>query len=229
MLGNSRRVTSAQSGPHADLERTVRRHLAAGFAKPLGEAALAAYDVFFAKWLARGRPALVFDSGCGVGESTRQLALRHRDALVVGIDKSGDRLARQKPEPWPDNALLLRADVVDFWRLAHAAGLRLERHYVLYPNPWPKVGHLQRRWHGHAVFPTLLALGGRLELRSNWPVYVDEFVRAAAIAGAPGESETIAAAELTAPLTPFERKYSASGQVLYRARFNLTDSPCPTA
>lgn len=226
MHGNSRVVTSSQSGRHADLERTVRRHLAADFAKPIGAAAHEAYEVLLARWRAVGQPPLVFDSGCGVGDSTRLLAARHPAALVVGIDKSEDRLTRQKPDPLPVNALLLRADVVDLWRLAVADGLRLAQHYLLYPNPWPKVGHLQRRWHGHAVFPSLLALGGRLELRSNWRVYVEEFVAAAAIAGL-GQTavETIPLAELAAPLTPFERKYHASGQPLFRCVIALDRAP----
>ena len=34
-----------------------------------------------------------------------------------------------------------------------------EQHYLLYPNPWPKAKHLQRRVHGHGSFPLLLQLG----------------------------------------------------------------------
>ena len=65
-----------------------------------------------------------------------------------------------KPLPMPANAVLIRADLVDFWRLLADNGVRLARHYNLYPNPWPKIGHLARRWHGHPVFPALLELGG---------------------------------------------------------------------
>lgn len=36
----------------------------------------------------------------------------------------------------------------------------------------PKIGHLSRRWHGHPVFPAMLELGGVLECRSNWKIYV---------------------------------------------------------
>ena len=221
--GNSREVTSAQTGLHPDLERTLRRHLAANFAKPVSEPAQMAYALFKARWLALGQPALVFDSGCGVGESTRHLALRHKEVLVLGIDKSEDRLQRKKPLPLPDNALLLRADLVDFWRLVLNDGLRLTHHYLLYPNPWPKLAHLQRRWHGHAVFPVILALGGQLELRSNWLLYLQEFVQAAAWAGFTQNTiHTLSSEALGTHLTPFERKYAASGQALYCARLNLT-------
>jgi hypothetical protein len=49
--------------------------------------------------------------------------------------------------------VFVRADLVDYWRLLAEAGIGLARHYILYPNPWPKIGHLARRWHAHPVFP----------------------------------------------------------------------------
>ena len=131
------------------------------------------------------------------------------------------RLSRQHGD-LPDNTLLVRADLVDFWRLALNAGWRPRRHYLLYPNPYPKTAHLKLRWHGHPVFPALLALGGRLELRSNWRLYLQEFALAAAQA-----SDVVAEVQPFTPegeyLTPFERKYHQSGQDLWRLVMNL---PC---
>ncbi|MDR0379537.1 MAG: SAM-dependent methyltransferase, partial [Candidatus Accumulibacter sp.] len=84
-----------------------------------------------------------------------------------------------------------------------------------------KVGHLARRWHGHPVFPTLLALGGVLECRGNWHVYIDEFCSAVGIlTGRETRREIFIP---TSPLTPFERKYHASGHTLYRAVVDLGD------
>ena len=113
----------------------------------------------------------------------------------------------------------MRADLVDYWRLMLDARIRLARHYLLYPNPWPKIGHLSRRWHGHPVFPAMLALGGVLECRSNWKIYVDEFccaverLTAQPIVCEPYSPEIV--------LTPFERKYLNSGHALYRAAVQL--------
>jgi len=101
-----------------------------------------------------------------------------------------------------------------------ADGIQLDRHFLLYPNPWPKIGHLSRRWHGHAVFPDLLALGGTLELRTNWRIYADEF--AWAVARVSGCDAAVAAYETDAPLTPFERKYRDSGQTLWRYVVDLS-------
>jgi len=160
---------------------------------------------------------LVLDSGCGTGHSTLVLANRHPSALVIGIDKSVSRLARAPT--LPDNAIVVRADLADFWRLARSASWPISHHYLLYPNPWPKPAHLQRRWHGHPVFPDLLALGGRLELRSNFDLYVREFTLALEIAGVIDSKVVSFVAEQ--PVSPFERKYAASGHALFQLTADL--------
>lgn len=33
----------------------------------------------------------------------------------------------------------------------------------------------QNRWHGHPIFPVIVALGGVLEIRSSWDGYLQEF------------------------------------------------------
>ena len=100
------------------------------------------------------------DSGCGRGKSTHLLAEQHPDTLVIGMDKSMDRLPRDDMgrSSLSDNTCFIRADSVDFYLLAAKAKLQFERHYLLYPNPWPKAKHLQRRWHGHPVFPALMSI-----------------------------------------------------------------------
>ena len=181
MSGNSRSITSAQSRPHADLPALLQRHLAHPYQKPILDynraafaEALVAHDTFdtAAPW--------ILDAGCGVGWSTLRIAADFPDHFVIGVDQSSDRIVRGKPEKLPANACLIRADLVDFWRLLAEAGIRLARHYNLYPNPWPKIGHLSRRWHGHAVFPFWHTLGGVLECRSNWVVYIEEMAWAQA-------------------------------------------------
>lgn len=223
MFANSRRVHSAQTGPHPDLPLLLARHLAHPFRKPVADYNRAALESALAAWRAWNPAApLILDSGCGVGWSTLQLARRHAPAFVLGVDQSADRLGRGKAAlgEAPPNMALIRADLVDFWRLLVAAGVRLQAHYLLYPNPWPKVGQVQRRWHGHPVFPALLQLGGRLECRSNWRIYVEELALALQLAaGANAAPLQVEAWLPQAPdtcLTPFERKYHQSGQALWR-------------
>ena len=104
------------------------------------------------------------------------------------------------------------AELASFWRLALAAGWQLERHYLFYPNPWPKPGQLQRRWHAHPVFPDLLRLGGRLEMRCNWELYAEEFAFAVnRLAGTKIEPVRLREPD---PVSAFERKYHDSGHGL---------------
>ncbi|MEN1728124.1 MAG: SAM-dependent methyltransferase [Pseudomonadota bacterium] len=200
---------------HPRLDEVLFRHLHSTWQQPIHEHSRQAFESIRSR--AESAEALVLDSGCGVGQSTAQLADRHPNALVLGIDKSSHRLARSSRVP--DNALLLRADLTDFWRLASAAGWSLEAHYLLYPNPWPKAVHLQRRWHAHPVFPVLLALGGRLELRTNFRIYADEFRRALRLAGVCADE--VVSFRPDFPISPFEAKYDDSGHDLYRLTVQL--------
>lgn len=216
MFANSRSIVSAQTGPHDHLAALVARHFQQPFRKPIGEASRRALDTALAAWQGHGGVPLILDAGCGVGESTLRLAQRYPDHFVVGVDQSEKRLTAGKDwweGPLPENFVWARADLVDVWRLLREHAVPVARHYVLYPNPWPKIGHLARRWHGHAVFPDLAACGDYLECRSNWRIYIDEFAQALSMAGRPA---TVQPWQPQAPMTPFERKYGASGHALWR-------------
>jgi tRNA G46 methylase TrmB len=159
---------------------------------------------------------IVLDSGCGNGDSTRLIGACYPDCLVIGVDKSVARLQKVTAGLFPHregNVVWLRAELASFWQLAFQAGWKLHRHFLLYPNPWPKPGQLMRRWHGHPVFPTLLRLGGCLEMRCNWEIYAREFGAAVKIAS--GYEPQITRLTDSAVTTPFERKYRNSGHSLF--------------
>ena len=153
---------------------------------------------------------LILDSCCGTGDSTRYLASRFPDAQVIGIDKSAHRLQRYRDSN-THNCMVLQADVNDFWRLAVEYGWQPIRHYLLYPNPYPKASQLRKRWYGSPAFPSLLALGGVLTVRSNWPIYVEEFALALKIAGHEASWQTLVD---VAGMTAFETKYAERGHRL---------------
>lgn len=216
MQANSREVHSPQNGPHPKLSAVVQKHLQSPSRKPVAEHNRAAFERLRAALADHGGP-LVIDAFCGTGHSTAALALQHTDCLVVGIDQSDHRLTRH-PESMPDNALLLRAQCEDIWRQLAQTGQRARYQYLLYPNPWPKSSHLQRRVHGSNAFTDLLTVGGALQLRSNWPLYLEEFGIALAIAGV---TAVVARCEPQSPLTLFEAKYSASGHALWQLQAQL--------
>lgn len=218
----SRPVSGQVEAIHPNLAEYVDKHLTTPFQRPIQPYNQQAIDHLLDHWQKLGCPPLVLDSGCGVGESTLNLSQLYPDHLVVGIDQSEHRLTKHGLNEGvfeSDNYLLLRADLIDCWRLLVSADVKPEYHYIPYPNPWPKKKHLKRRWHGHPVFADLLRLGGKLELRSNWKTYVDEFAFALYQAGF-----KTSGCEAFSPeqfLTPFEKKYFLSGQTLYKLRANL--------
>ncbi|MCQ2121297.1 MAG: methyltransferase domain-containing protein [Fibrobacter sp.] len=190
-----------------------------------------------------GPRAVILDSGCGTGESTLHLAKKFPDIPVIGIDKSAARLTRGEnggrdelarnfataERNCPRNAFWIRAELLDFWRLAlekvQAGEWAIPYHALYYPNPWPKQSEATRRFHLHPIFPTLMALGETLELRTNWEIYAQEFKKAAEILATFCPTGTSPAAHLVVklssftpdtPCTAFERKYSAAGQTLWR-------------
>ena len=217
MSGNSRVVRSAQVGPHEKLAELVLKHRDEPFLKPIAPWNQDAFRNFLDQW--GGLTPLILDSACGVGWSSLTLARQFPNHFVIAVDQSEDRLTRRKPAELPLNLCFVRADLVDFWRLLHAEGIRLERHYILYPNPWPKIGQVMRRWQGHPVFPVIPALGGILECRSNWRIYIEEFSLALGLLT--GMTPHVEPWEPEEVLTPFERKYLASGQALYRLYLDL--------
>ncbi|WP_405329658.1 tRNA (guanine(46)-N(7))-methyltransferase TrmB [Fibrobacter sp.] len=261
-------VTSNQETLHKDLEEVVRKYARTTFLRPIADhtrEAFAEVEEFVKKFYdARnnGSPprcseddkrdvtapvAVILDSGCGTGESTIHIARRFPGIPVIGIDKSCARLnkagnpSQTAGEDVPSNAFWIRAELLDFWRLAldhvRSGQWTIPYHAVYYPNPWPKQSEATRRFHMHPIFPTLLALGETIELRTNWEIYAREFAEAARIAakelnGSPtlrfeddergdshsGTGKTIKCESFDPenPETAFERKYKEAGQKLWR-------------
>jgi tRNA G46 methylase TrmB len=217
VTSNINKVISNQTGIHDKLEDIVNKHRQTTFKKPIAEHTQRAFDEV-ADIVQRSAQPLIVDSGCGTALSTRHIALTYPEHRVLGIDRSFTRLNKEYNADLPENALLVQADLVDFWRLVNNAGWVIDRHYLLFPNPYPKSVHLKRRWHAHPVFPDLLALGGVLELRTNWGLYAEEFAKALSMYG---YAATVDTYSLQVPWTLFEKKYAQDGQALYRCQIAL--------
>jgi tRNA (guanine-N7-)-methyltransferase len=212
----SRNITSNQSGVHNDLESSIKKHLTNSFRKP--------YRPFSAEIFHQANEIIkdsnlpiILDSGCGTGESSFILSEQNQDALIIGIDKSEKRLdnfIKNGTTYHKGNLILIRADVIDIWRMIKQSNWHIKKHYLLYPNPWPKKDQLKRRWHGHPVFPEMLGLCNQVELRTNWKIYAEEFLVALELVSDKAVSmDTIEANNF---ISPFEKKYFESGHELYR-------------
>ena len=244
-------VTSNQVDIYRNLEVVVRKYASTTFLRPVADHTRESFESackFVRNYAARDCEApvplsVVLDSGCGTGESTIHLAKRFPGIPVIGIDKSSVRLSkagnsRQLENAMedaagesaeldqmqvPPNAFWVRAELLDFWRLALekvvAGEWKILHHALYYPNPWPKESEATRRFHLHPIFPTLLRLGAATELRTNWEIYAREFAEAARVAGgALSLCLSVECDEFTpdVPETAFERKYKNAGQSLFR-------------
>jgi tRNA G46 methylase TrmB len=208
----------SQQGVRSDLADIVGRHFRSEWQRPIGAHSAAAFEAVRDQVEASAAP-LIIDSCCGTGDSTRYLAATFVDALVLGVDKSAHRLARHRDGD-AQNYIMLRADVNDFWRLAVDAGWRPARHYLLYPNPYPKAAQIRKRWYASPAFPTLIKLGGVLTVRTNWALYADEFACALAVANCNANRRILVNEP---PISAFETKYQERGHDLFEVVSDLND------
>ena len=220
-MAQSKPVTSNQLGVHENLAKHVAKHATHIYEKPIAAHTTTQFTLL-EQSLDKGNRTVILDSGCGTAQSSYMLARAHPDHVVIGVDKSGHRLKKALSER-PSNLRLVRADLSDFWRLLKMKSWQIDKHYIFYPNPWPKAKHLQRRWHGHAVFPAMLTLSAQLELRTNWKIYALEFVaaieqlRGAGYIHGEVEHQTFAP---KMPISAFEKKYLDSGHELHQVTFH---------
>lgn len=233
MKGNSRSVSTNQPGTHEKLPELVERYLNSSTQKPIQKHTENALQMVV-EWLKNfDKPSIILDSCCGIGESTWRLAKQHPESVVIGVDKSFARVQKHGQQPEyreydqqehnplnkqpddhesflaKDNYCVVRADVIDFWRLIQPLGWDIQKHFIFYPNPYPKSAQLQRRWHASPSFKDILNIGGEITVRSNWKIYIDEFSIALKVAN---KSPVTVNVKQTEPFTPFERKYWNSGQ-----------------
>jgi len=209
-------VKSQQTQPHRRLQQILQRHLQTNWNQPFHQPTVVAYQrLLNSRALDDDRP-LILDSGCGTGYSTQKFAVMFPDHLVIGADRSGVRLLKGGVSDGflsVGNCILLRAELTTLWRLLLRDRHLPDRHYLFYPNPWPKAAHLRRRWHGHPVFPQLLALGGEIEMRCNWLVYAHEFAQA--VSFVTGQRIVVSDCLPVSASSLYEKKYQARNQPLY--------------
>ncbi len=223
MKGNSKEVESNQKGVHKDLEKLVLRYLDSEYKRPIAGHTKIAFDEA-GRFASRFHAPIVLDSGCGTGISTIALSKRFPENPVIGIDKSEIRLekaeARFENQPdIPPNVYFVRAELLDFWRLAVMENWDIRFHALFYPNPWPKQSEIRYRFHAGPIFPTLVKLSPELELRTNWKIYADEFRFALELANRCLHRYTQINEESffpDIPVSAFEKKFKESGHTLWR-------------
>ena len=248
---HAKEVQSNQEGTFKDLEKLVRKYACTPYLRPIADhtrLAFADAEQFIADFYTKHQPTpsesmpiaplpVILDSGCGTGESTFHLAQQFPDYPVIGIDKSIVRLEKATQftdnglHELPRNAFYVRAELIDFWRLALEKATTgqwtIPYHALYYPNPWPKQSEAGRRFHLHPIFPTLAQLSQTTELRTNWKIYAQEFAQAVRILQKTPVSDCFPSSRVAMtinceafepeqPITAFERKYKNARQQLWR-------------
>lgn len=200
---------SSQESVHKDLVNIVERHCVSEFQRPIAHHQHEAFS-HIKKFLALKDGPIILDSCCGTGLSSTKLAELYPDHYVIGIDKSKARLTRAQATP--KNCFLVQGNVIDLWRLFAKDPWNIKRHYLLYPNPYPKISQVKRRFYAHPVWPTLVRLAPYFELRCNWSLYAQETMVALKLLG---QKPHLSTEKPKAFLSLFEKKYLESQCQIY--------------
>jgi len=175
---------------------------------------------------------IILDSGCGTGRSSLHLGQLYPQHNILGIDRSLVRLLRNQHydestnlvQQAAPNVYLMRAELVDAWRLLLEDCWQVDHHYLLYPNPYPKPSRWKNRWYGHASLPLLLSWkNAPLTIRSNWRLYLEEFRQASHLVDEKwqGDVQTVS---YQPAWTQFEEKYQAVGEPTYELELKRKES-----
>ena len=102
IIGDSKAIITNQTGIHEKLVETVNKHLSHSFQKPIQAHTQQAFDEMD-KLVKAFDGEIILDACCGVGQSTRLIAKQNPHALVIGVDKSANRLERNVEEHFPED------------------------------------------------------------------------------------------------------------------------------
>lgn len=208
-------VQTNQSGLCQKLTKVVERHKAFPFQKPTPFLQKNIFDQLNVLVKSQHQP-IMLDFGCGTGMSTQRLAAAFPRHLIVGMDKSAHRL--QKNQLWKtcqeseiichdQNIILVQANMIDLIPLIKQFEWQVDKQFHFYPNPWPKAEQFKRRLHGHPIFPMLLSLSPYIEIRSNWLLYLEEFLLAAKMVSPQWQGVIKTLKPMSRPISLFEKKY----------------------
>ncbi len=220
MMNTVYSVKSPQQGCHPDLARVVRKYQHSHYQMSISDQQRQLFKNILP--LLANKPCML-DSGCGTAMSTTLLCQQYPDHFIIGIDKSAHRLNKH---PYfsnndtmaqiADNALLIQTNLIAFWLFASQSNLLFDKHFIFYPNPWPKAKHLARRFHGHPIFPHFNRISNSIEIRTNWLIYLEEMQLSLSIYDRSSTIKLIPSNK--PPVSRFEKKYFQYHQPCYQLK-----------
>lgn len=209
----SKIITSLQTGIHENLEKSLKRYNLNNYIRP--KRSFSDQNLSKIKdWL--NDESFILDLGCGIGESSYNLANKYPMTKILGVDKSISRLDRNnKFKVKNNNIMLIQDDMFDLIPLLYSnLKEKILSVHIYYPNPWPKKSQLKRRIHANPIAPFLFELSDTFFIRSNWKIYLEEFSKSYEFYKGV-TSSVLEVTDLSDYLTPFEKKYHLSHQTIY--------------
>jgi tRNA (guanine-N7-)-methyltransferase len=167
------------------------------------------------KLFGRNAPLHV-DLGCGDGSFLWALAQRMPSKNFLGIERLLGRVRSAAHKAGSiGNVRLLRMEISYAVRYLLPPA-SVETFYLLFPDPWPKRRHWQRRIVNESFLRAIgqaLVSGGTLYIATD---RVDYFEKIKKIARANPDFATVDFARIDLPHTKFERKFRTQDATIYR-------------
>src|SRR6266403_587521 len=167
------------------------------------------------KLFGRNAPLHV-DLGCGEGSFLCALAQRMPEKNFLGIERLVGRVrtaARRAAKIGNVRVLRMEISYAVRYLLSPAS---VETFYLLFPDPWPKRRHWQRRIANESFLRAIgqaLVSGGTLYIATD---RVDYFEKIKEIARANPDFAAVDFADIDLPHTKFERKFRTQDATIYR-------------
>jgi len=160
----------------------------------MSDAQKKAYTVLSPKWVlpADGTPLdfrklypeavkYIVEIGFGMGDATRQLAERHPDWGILGIEvhKPGvGKLLWWIDQDKLKNLFIIEHDAVEVFSTMLSKG-SVDGIHIWFPDPWPKKRHYKRRLIQTAFIERLRAVlktGGYIHAATDWQPYAKQIL-----------------------------------------------------
>lgn len=181
------------------------------------------------KLTTRVRGRLDIEIGCGVGLHAVDYCRKNPKRTLIAIDKSQVRyqkmMDRIKKQSDVTNLIPIRENAI--WFIAHEVqNNSVGNYFFLYPNPYPKKGQSNKRWHQMPFMQHVidtLKKNGKIHLATNMKYYAEEaeeFFKDVWKLQLIGKSEYQGLSNAPfSPRTHFEKKYLERGQTCWNLIF----------